>query len=78
MTGKEYRMGRLAHPQDGRSVVLPVDNGVALGHVDGLRDPVSHGVACLGRSWAGRGKSCWLGMVRCTNACKVQSWWPSS
>lgn len=41
MTGKEYRMGRLFHPQDGRSVVLPVDHGVALGHVDGLRDPVT-------------------------------------
>ncbi|MCF8566704.1 hypothetical protein LLE49_18420 [Alicyclobacillus tolerans] len=38
MTGKEYRMGRLFQ-QDGRTVVLPVDHGVALGHVAGLRNP---------------------------------------
>ncbi|UOF89573.1 hypothetical protein LSG31_17040 [Fodinisporobacter ferrooxydans] len=41
MTGKAYRMGRLFHPQDGRTVILPVDHGVAIGHVEGLRNPVS-------------------------------------
>ncbi|MCL6633664.1 MAG: hypothetical protein K6T63_13660 [Alicyclobacillus herbarius] len=41
MTGKEYRMGRLFNPRDKRTVILPVDHGIAMGHLEGLRDPVS-------------------------------------
>ncbi|MCY0891973.1 MAG: hypothetical protein OWR52_00440 [Acidibacillus sp.] len=40
MSGKQYRLGRLFHPVDGHSVILPVDHGIALGHLDGLRNPV--------------------------------------
>ncbi len=40
MSGKQYRLGRLFHPIDGRTVILPVDHGIALGHLDGLRNPV--------------------------------------
>ncbi|RIV18204.1 hypothetical protein D2Q93_14285 [Alicyclobacillaceae bacterium I2511] len=39
MSGKAYRMSRLFHPQDGRTVILPVDHGVALGDVEGLHNP---------------------------------------
>lgn len=41
MNGKEHRMRRLFRQQDGRTVILPVDHGVALGHIEGLRAPVS-------------------------------------
>ncbi|QSO54083.1 hypothetical protein JZ785_10090 [Alicyclobacillus curvatus] len=41
MTGKAYRMGRLFQQVDGKTVILPVDHGIALGHVKGLRDPLT-------------------------------------
>ncbi|PSR22718.1 MAG: hypothetical protein C7B45_05845 [Sulfobacillus acidophilus] len=40
MSGWEYRMGRIFQ-SDGRTVILPVDHGVTLGHVVGLQDPAS-------------------------------------
>ncbi len=41
MTGKEYRMSRIFRPDTGNTVILPVDHGLALGHLPELRRPVN-------------------------------------
>ncbi|MCY0909918.1 MAG: hypothetical protein OWR62_16190 [Sulfobacillus thermotolerans] len=40
MDGKSWRMGRI-FAQDGRAVILPIDHGISLGEVDGLKDPLN-------------------------------------
>ncbi len=37
--GFTYRMGRLFDQQSGRSVIVPIDHGVAIGATEGLEDP---------------------------------------
>ena len=39
MTGIEWRLNRI-FSSDGRAVILPVDHGIALGEIAGLRDPL--------------------------------------
>jgi len=40
MDAKATRIARLVNPTSGRSVVIPVDHGIVLGAVEGLKDPL--------------------------------------
>jgi fructose-bisphosphate aldolase, class I len=40
MPGKAVRLARLLDPSSGRSVIIPVDHGIVMGAVDGLKDPL--------------------------------------
>jgi class I fructose-bisphosphate aldolase len=39
MPGKAARIARLLNPTSGRSVVIPVDHGIVMGAIEGLKDP---------------------------------------
>ncbi|MCF8568002.1 hypothetical protein LLE49_25080 [Alicyclobacillus tolerans] len=41
MSGKRYRMNRIFNPVTGKTLVLPIDQGLALGYIDKLKNPVS-------------------------------------
>jgi class I fructose-bisphosphate aldolase len=41
MPGKAARIARLLDPASGRSVIIPVDHGIVMGAVEGLRDPLA-------------------------------------
>lgn len=38
MTGKEIRLNRIRDPKSGNFLIVPMDHGVSIGPVDGLRD----------------------------------------
>jgi class I fructose-bisphosphate aldolase len=40
MNGKSTRISRLCNSTTGRSIIIPVDHGIAMGAIAGLRDPL--------------------------------------
>ena len=40
MDGKAARIARLVNPSSGRSVIIPIDHGIVMGAIDGLKDPI--------------------------------------
>jgi class I fructose-bisphosphate aldolase len=40
MDGKAARIARLVSPSSGRSVIIPIDHGIVMGAIDGLKDPL--------------------------------------
>lgn len=41
MDGKATRLARLVSPSSGRSVIIPIDHGVVMGAIEGLKDPLA-------------------------------------